>query len=611
MRAIPISITVKLLILILPLVCIPIAFVGYISYQTSVQNVTLLERDSQLLEAKGAAAKIESVFQSCRIDLDTIARMVADILSTRPGRDDLPGQARKEKIDVLFRDFIVRSPYYFQIRLIDRDGNSVFRIGGRRPENAQPLLDGKPIRWEKNKKGEKPVYISEIHPSANGNNFYIQVATPLTRDGLGFSGAVVIDLDFNKIVDLVTAIRIGKGGYAFLVDNQGRIIAHPLFEPYAYDLTKYDDPRLREFVIAMIIGETGWKIFNDHGEKAAAYAPVKATQWSLAVTMPIEEFVRAANDIRTVVIQVVLVALLLSGCAVAFISYQFLKPVKSLALATELVASGDLSREIPVRSGDELGMLTRSFNQMIRSLSAIQTELVASEKLISMGRLSAGVAHEIRNPLNAMQGAISVLRRRRGDDALVMEYAGLIFEEIERLNEFVTEFLYFAKQSGPKKVPTDSNELIGNTLTLFEEALRKKEIGVHTNLAECLPAVTIDPQQMAQVFLNLIINAIHAMNADGLLSITTSADSGHYTHDRLVVVIQIQDNGSGISEKNLRHIFDPFFSTKESGTGLGLPISLGIVESHGGRLRIISELGKGSTARIEIPLDSHDQGGTY
>ena len=164
---------------------------------------------------------------------------------------------------------------------------------------------------------------------------------------------------------------------------------------------------------------------------------------------------------------------------VGFISYRLLHPIKNLVIATEKIAEGDLNYKIPVQSGDELGKLTRSFNSMVKELNKIQTELVRSEKLISMGRLSSGVAHEIRNPLNAMKGAIVFMQKKRSDDRFVNEYTNIILEEINRLNEFVTEFLYFAKQSEPKCVPTDFNAIINNTLNLFEEEIRKNNISVN------------------------------------------------------------------------------------------------------------------------------------
>ncbi len=183
------------------------------------------------------------------------------------------------------------------------------------------------------------------------------------------------------------------------------------------------------------------------------------------------------------------------------------------------------------------------------------------------------------------------------------EFTQLILEEIGRLNQFVTEFLYLAKQSSPKPVPSNMNELIENALTLFEEKFREKLIEVRKNIDSHLPSVRVDPHQMEQVFLNLIINAMDAMPEGGRLEVSTAHEEGGQGHLSPTAVVSIQDSGVGIPEENLQNIFDPFFSTKPNGTGLGLPISLGIVESHGGRLRIESRQGGGTKATIELPLD--------
>jgi signal transduction histidine kinase len=245
---------------------------------------------------------------------------------------------------------------------------------------------------------------------------------------------------------------------------------------------------------------------------------------------------------------------------------------------------------------------------MVASLKEIQAELVASENLISMGKLSAGVAHEIRNPLNAMKGAIVFLQRRRQEDPLVMEYTGLILEEIERLNRFVTEFLSFARQPKPTRVRVNLNDLIQSVLNLYAEELRQKHIGVALNLDPALPDIALDPQQLEQVFINLLVNAIHAMPDGGNLKIATAIGrAGHGSDNATRALIWIGDSGSGITETQLESIFEPFFSTKASGTGLGLPISRSIIEAHRGRMSVSSGAGRGTTVQLSLPIDHGDK----
>jgi len=585
------SITLKLLLFILPLVCLPTVIVGYLSYDASVDRVARLSREEQMLRAEAAANEINWIFQTCGMDLETITRlpMIHEYCAKKKS---------EEQVEALLSDYVLRSQYYDEIQLFDHHGDELLSVrhGGKAEESAthKGMVSLATVRWT----SEKIINISEITFSPLHQGLVIYLSRQVLSPSLGLIGEVVITINFDKVIALVLEVKVGEQGYAFMVDQQGRTIAHPFYSPYEYNLSKYPDPRLREFVVNMLMGEAGWRTYYQMGEKAAAYAPIPAMKWSLAVTIPIEEFKKEANAIRQNVVQVVAATVLLTALVVGILSYNLLRPVRRLVAATERIASGDLSQEIAVKSKDELGLLTQSFNRMVRNLREIQSELIRSEKLISMGRLSAGVAHEIRNPLNAMKGAIIYLQRRKPGDPLIKEYTQLMLEEIERLDLFVTEFLYFAKQSAPKLVLTNLNELIQNTLTLFDERLRQKMIVVTENLHPALSSVYVDPHQMEQVLLNLVINAIDAMPQGGVLHVSSLADGDGA---KPKAVIRIRDNGVGIPENHLRNVFDPFYSTKDGGTGLGLPISLGIVESHGGELRIQSVAGQGTEVVIELP----------
>lgn len=597
--AVRFSIPLKLLLFVLPLVCMPIAIVGYFSYEASIESVTRLSRNEQMLQATAAASQINGVFESCCTDLETISEYVPSTERHFRADEDKDGDAKRTA--KLLRDFSARSPYRLRIGLLNRDvrAPSSPREASRDP---LPILAARLSSSSHSEDEERGCRISKIAYSSQHQTYLFQFLRDVFDRHGRPAGTLVMDVDFGKVIDLIKAIRFGKQGFAFLVDESGRIIAHPFFKPYEYDLTKYDDPRFREFVVDMIAGESGWRTYNYFGETAAAFAPVPATKWSLAVTIPFDEFKGEARSIRARMLEVVVMVLILSGIGVSLLSYQILKPVRRMAVATEKMAAGDLWQEIPVRSRDELGALTRSFNRMVRNLREAQTELIRSEKLASMGRLSAGVAHEVRNPLNAMKGAVFYLQKQRSEDNLVKEYTQLILEEIERLSLFVTEFLYFARQSPPTLVQADLNGIIKACLSLSEEEFRGKGIDIVTDLDPSLPPIGIDVRQMEQVFLNLLINAVHAMPHGGVLKVSTLVENRTETDGKgLWATAEIEDNGTGITEAHLKSVFDPFFSTKEGGTGLGLPISLGIVENHGGAMEIASRENAGTKVTVRLP----------
>ncbi len=604
------SITLKLLALILPLVCLPIAIVGYFSFQASVDRVNRLVRDEQMAKVKSTAGGMNDIFNYCRLDLATIASLpvLEDYFNARSFRLAAEAEFNRDNIVRLFTDFITRTAYYDQIRYLDRDGHELIKVNRREgavfpPEKGRSDKAQNIVFQNARQTGPNGIHVSGIIPSGSNGGRVIQWTQSIFSGLHEFSGVVIIDLDYEKIIRMVKDIHIGERGYAFLVDDRGSVIAHPRFEPFELHIGNFPDPSIKKLVLEMMTGASGWKpYYFENQEKVAAFAPIPSMKWSLAATITTDEYRKEAVAIRSRVIKAVVITLAFAVAAVTLLTYFFLKPVRYLVRATDRIASGDPGHEIPIQSRDELGDLTRSFNRMVKNLAQIQEELVRSEKLISLGRLSAGVAHEIRNPLNAMKGAIVHLQRRRSDDRLVKEYTHLVSEEIDRLSQFVSEFLHFAGQSKPKPVSTDINQLIVSTQQLFEEGAKEKEIRFHNRLDPDLPLIEVDPYQIEQVVVNLLINAMDAITDGGDITFSTRA-LNHRNGPKVgrKVRITIEDNGFGIPPDQLKNVFDPFFSTKDAGTGLGLPLSLGIVENHGGHIRISSQEGIGTSVIIELP----------
>lgn len=602
------SISFKLMAFILPLVCLPIATVGYFSFQASVDRVDRLVRQEQMFQVKAIAGEINEIFFYCQLDLKTIASLpvLEEYLNARAFRLNTEAEFNHDSIVRLFRDFIGRAKYYYQIRYIDPFGQELIKV--QRDGSETPVSDqgGESFFKKAREAGPEGIHVSNIVYSSVGNGFVTHWAKAI-YGGLGeFAGVVVIDLDHERIIRIVKDIHVDGRGYAFLIDELGRVIAHPRFEPLTHHLGNYPDLSVNEMVMEMMTGVSGWRQYTFEEErKVAAFAPIPIMKWSLAVTLPSDEFRKEAIAIRTRVVQVVVITLLFAIAGVSLLAFYLLKPVRALVEATNHIAEGDLEHEIPIQSTDELGDLTSAFNRMVRHLSRTQNELVRSEKLIALGRLSAGVAHEVRNPLNAMKGAIVYLRRQRPDDALVSEYTQLVSEEIDRLSQFVSEFLCFARQSVPKPEPTDINRLICGTQNLFEKEAVARGIRLHNQLAPDLPATAVDPHQMEQVLVNVLLNAMDAMPEGGDITFSSRRLKGQEAFgDFPWMRVTVEDNGIGIPAEQLKNVFDPFYSTKDGGTGLGLPISLGIIENHGGRIRITSQEGMGTSVIMEWPVKS-------
>ncbi|MDI6762057.1 MAG: PAS domain S-box protein [Thermodesulfobacteriota bacterium] len=246
----------------------------------------------------------------------------------------------------------------------------------------------------------------------------------------------------------------------------------------------------------------------------------------------------------------------------------------------------------------------RSRLLMEKKLQETHLQLVSSEKMASLGKLAAGIAHEINNPLGGILIYSSLMMEdlpeedpKRGDLARIVQEAG-------RCKEIVKSLLEFARQTEPKKEPTDINRAINDGLFFLVNQALFHNIRIVKNLDPFLPFVRGNSGQLKQVFMNIIVNAAEAMHGNGTLTIATSPSP-----DRKTVWIEFADTGEGIPEENLSRIFDPFFTTKDvgKGTGLGLATSYGIVQDHGGTINVKSKAGLGTSFVIELPVQSQTQ----
>jgi signal transduction histidine kinase/DNA-binding response OmpR family regulator len=232
-------------------------------------------------------------------------------------------------------------------------------------------------------------------------------------------------------------------------------------------------------------------------------------------------------------------------------------------------------------------------------LERSQAQLVQAEKLAATGRLAASIAHEINNPLQAIHNCLHLAINRSLTEEKKQHYLMLAQEECQRLITLVQRTLEFYRPSKGRSVPTRVNDLIENVLALSSKQIEQAAIDVHKNFMKDLPEITAVPDQLTQVLLNLIINAVEAMPEGGHLALTTSVADNWLR-------IAIGDSGPGVSPDDLAKIFEPFYTTKATGTGLGLSVSYGIIQRHGGRIEVSGEPGEGAVFTVSLPVDVID-----
>ena len=294
-----------------------------------------------------------------------------------------------------------------------------------------------------------------------------------------------------------------------------------------------------------------------------------------------------------------IVAAALGGLLLWFsLAQRFRRPMRDVLSGIRRVASGDLKHRIPTRTRDEFGELASSFNAMSEQLAAIQQRLIQSERLISMGKLAAGVAHEINNPLTGILAYAEDLKEdAEPSDPRRKDY-DVIVQEALRCRKIVRSLLDFARQEPSSYVRVHAGDLIEKALNVFARQAAFRNIAFERRIEEGLPAIEVDPTQIQQVLVNLIVNAQQAMPQGGTIVLSAGR-----SEEENQVEFLVKDQGHGISKEIRSRIFEPFFSTKGGeANGLGLSVCFGIVHRHGGTIDFHSEPGSGTTFRVLLPI---------
>ncbi|MDY6843252.1 MAG: cache domain-containing protein [Thermodesulfobacteriota bacterium] len=297
---------------------------------------------------------------------------------------------------------------------------------------------------------------------------------------------------------------------------------------------------------------------------------------------------------------------------------KIMQPVHRLIEASQQVSEGNLHPEIDPLSKNEIGVLQTTFKNMLHSLEErdrqrkleSEIQILQSEKQASIGRLAAGIAHEINNPLTGVLTFTHMLLRRKDLDDEIQSDLQTIADSTERVRKIIRGLLDFSRQTELHREVTDINQLIRSSLSIVESQVLLKGLLMQFNPDEAVPMLNVDRNQIQSVILNVILNAFDATDPGGTITVSTHMSlSSAGKSSRRGIAIVVTDTGCGIPQENLDKLFDPFFTTKEvgRGTGLGLAVSLGIVQRHEGTISIQSEVGRGSIVTIWLPTEEKSE----
>ena len=469
-------------------------------------------------------------------------------------------------------------------------------------------------------RGKGRLFISNFYFDQEKGEYLMDMAVPLMEEkGERAIGVIKFVIRNLKLFQMIKEIQIGDTGHAMLITSDKVIFICPIFPSESH--------RITDSVIKKIgMSEPGWTIVEDnaHGGKNAisGFAPVQNTyrlgsenfngkKWYIFISQNPEETYAV---IYTLLWRVFVYGLLLIGIIAMmgyFASYRIVAPIQVLQEGAELIGQGNLDHRLSIRTNDEIEQLAKEFNNMAtklkesysileqkveertRELKEAQARLIQNEKVSSMGQVAAGIGHELRNPLGVIRNSIYYLKGKiNKEDPKLIKHISIIEREISNSDKILSDMLNFARPPVPTLRPSDINRLIEEvieTCNIYENIKAIRE------LDQRIEMIPLDKDLMRQVFVNVILNAIEAMPEGGELRVLTKKEDGS-------IRIEFIDTGRGIEEENLVKVFQPFFTTKAKGIGLGLAVSKRIIEQHEGSIDIRSTTGKGTAVAIRLPM---------
>jgi signal transduction histidine kinase len=411
-------------------------------------------------------------------------------------------------------------------------------------------------------------------------------------------------VDGHAVDDIRYIIFYNREGQPFAANGAIRDHADIYRDSQTSDQATREDPPFSEEKRVQLQG--GWLRVLE--VEKPIFPPGAETKWaSVKIGISLEPMYAKLREIQKVLLLIGAGGFLLGIAGAALLARRISRPLHRLVDGTVRISKGDFSQAIAISSGDEVGDLARSFNEMTGQLlharermEDANRKLVQHEKLASIGRMAATIAHEIRNPLTSVKLNVQKIAEEEGFAETVKAHLDLTLEGIDQIERFIKELLNFTRVQELSLERFPPEQVIEESLKMLRDVLAQKKVAVETTFAEGLPPILVDGDKMRQVFLNVIRNAHEALEAGGKISIAcdTVEEGG-----RMKVRVRIADNGPGIPEKDRESIFEPFFSTKPSGFGLGLANARKIVEQHNGTIRVGKKRGRGSAFVILIPTE--------
>lgn len=483
----------------------------------------------------------------------------------------------------------------FEVLFLQRPDGSVAAHAGTSPPELSPWTHAAPV----------PAF-ETVGTASRDAPPHFRLTVPVegrSGDLVGYLGGVVGHQGLAHFLEVPE--HLAGSIESFIVDEQGR----PLFVSHPHGPIHYARP-LETPLLGAPTG-TFARYVDRHGvEVIGTSLRVGDRSWRYIAEFPVTDALGPLRALRRL-------SLLLGGVfAVGVIGTAWVvaggivAPIERLVEATRRVGKGELDISVQVEEGDEIGELGRAFNEMTRELSEASSrvrelhrrEIERAQQLATVGELASGVAHEIKNPVVGISNGLDLVRRHVKDDEDLVPIMEEMTRQLARIEMAVRDLLSFARPATPKLAPADAERIAERAVRLVQPAAERAGVSLRLEPGVALPELQVDAELVGQALVNLLMNAVQATSAGGRVRVSTEARDG-------AVLFRVSDTGRGIPERDRESIFKPFFTTRHSGSGLGLSITREIVERHGGRLEVESRLGAGSTFTAILPVQPGGEAG--